>query len=76
MKDLLVHVHNNPDKNQIITIQYHIIPHVFLFGSCSCIFDILLYNYTIVFSTVEGVVIGLKERVIDNHLSTYSKSMI
>lgn len=42
-------------------MQYHIIPHVFLFGSCDSIFDILLYNYTIVCSTVDGVVIGLKE---------------
>lgn len=58
---LLVHVHINPDKNQIITMQYHIISHVSLFGSCSCIFDILLYNYTIARSVVDGVVIGQKE---------------
>ena len=42
-------------------MQYHIIPHVFLFGSCSCIFDILLYNYTIVSGIVDGVAIELKE---------------
>lgn len=42
-------------------MQYHIIPHVFLFGSCSCIFDILLYNYTIVSSVADVVVIWRKE---------------
>ena len=55
-------------------MQYHIIPHVFLFGSCSCIFDILLYNYTIVSGIVNGVVIGRKENgVITTSLHTLNQ---
>lgn len=55
-------------------MQYHIIPHVFLFGSCSCIFDILLYNYTIVSGIVNGVVIGQKENgVITTSLRTLNQ---